>query len=530
VDYVFNKRNVTFGTPGTEEFRALRTDTYNNLYTCGGPTLVKWTCDLEQVWNRTVEGAVFEALWIDGSGNVYVGGAITSPQRVFLVCWSPEGEEHWNVTLPALYDTSSWRGVWGSVQDACVFTFGTLNDTLFLVKWDYDGNQVANVSAGGDGAYNLGNDVHTYGDNLVVGVSTIDFGTHMEVLLSGWDFSLTSLWNRTYRGTMDFGAAGNSVCVHHSGIYVAGYTYGSGSLVDILVLKTDLNGNLGWDQAWHIYSTEEGNCVSVANDCVFVSGYAEREMGGNEFVLSWWDLAGNRLGFNSWGGAQSDLAYAHLVMGDSVVVVGATSSFGAGSKDGAVVVWEKNHAPQVASVEDITMVVGEKGRSVTWLPLDLTTNGPTYRVFINDTQVVYRPWVHQTTIRYVLDGLAVGDHLIRLQLNDGYGLLGESELVASVRPADENGGDGDSDADTGPTSLWGLLLDTLDSVYLVVIITAIGVGVATYGFYQRAQIRKRRLAQRRPHVPTKPLVSPAKRPESGVRGERGDTHGDDFFS
>lgn len=146
-----------------------------------------------------------------------------------------------------------------------------------------------------------------------------------------------TIWTKTFGGSnIDIGA-----CVKETsdgGYIITGYTrsYGTMSGRNLLFLKTDSFGNLVWVNGYGGNNDEEGNAVVQTSDGGFVaSGYTKSYgSGGNDVYLIKVDANGNQLWDRVFGGTSDEEAYSMVATNDGgFLIAGATSSFGAGSRD-----------------------------------------------------------------------------------------------------------------------------------------------------------------------------------------------------
>ncbi|MCA2005290.1 MAG: T9SS type A sorting domain-containing protein [Ignavibacterium sp.] len=146
-----------------------------------------------------------------------------------------------------------------------------------------------------------------------------------------------TIWTKTFGGSnIDIGS-----CVKETsdGVYIiTGYTrsYGTMSGRNLLFLKTDSFGNLVWVNGYGGNNDEEGNAVVQTSDGGFVaSGYTKSYgSGGNDVYLIKVDANGNQLWDRVFGGTSDEEAYSMVATNDGgFLIAGATSSFGAGSRD-----------------------------------------------------------------------------------------------------------------------------------------------------------------------------------------------------
>uniref|UniRef100_A0A7V3E6M8 T9SS type A sorting domain-containing protein n=1 Tax=Ignavibacterium album TaxID=591197 RepID=A0A7V3E6M8_9BACT len=146
-----------------------------------------------------------------------------------------------------------------------------------------------------------------------------------------------TIWTKTFGGSnIDIGS-----CVKETsdgGYIITGYTrsYGTMSGRNLLFLKTDSFGNLVWVNGYGGNNDEEGNAVVQTSDGGFVaSGYTKSYgSGGNDVYLIKVDANGNQLWDRVFGGTSDEETYSMVSTDDGgFLMAGATSSFGAGSRD-----------------------------------------------------------------------------------------------------------------------------------------------------------------------------------------------------
>lgn len=146
-----------------------------------------------------------------------------------------------------------------------------------------------------------------------------------------------TLWTKTFGGTnIDVGYS-----VHQTadgGYIIAGYTrsFGLMSGRNVWLIKTDALGNEQWNNAFGGDNDEEAYSVRPTSDGGYIlTGYTKSfGLGGNDVLLIKTDSSGNSQWIRTFGGAQDDEGYSLTLDHDGgYVIAGATSSFGAGSRD-----------------------------------------------------------------------------------------------------------------------------------------------------------------------------------------------------
>lgn len=146
-----------------------------------------------------------------------------------------------------------------------------------------------------------------------------------------------TLWTRTFGGSnIDVGYAVQQT--RDGGFVVTGYTrsFGSMSGRNVMLLKTSPSGHQQWVNAYGGNNDDEGNSVQQTSDGGYIiTGYTKSSgAGGNDVFLVKTDSAGNASWSPTFGGASDEEGYAVQQTADGgYIIAGATSSFGAGSRD-----------------------------------------------------------------------------------------------------------------------------------------------------------------------------------------------------
>ena len=245
-------------------------------------------------------------------------------------------------TYPPTYD-SGWVNITGKRGQYFTLNHG-LNTTQVFV--DITGKQSLNVATGelgwtraygganidsawsvvqtGDGGYALTGYTDSYG------AGSYDFW------LVKADSSGVVQWNQTYGGT-DYDEAWSVVATVDGGYAIAGdtWSFGAGGF-DFWLVKTDASGNMewnqtyggtGWDIAHSLVETIDGGYALVGSTNSFGAG-------SSDFWLVKTDVDGNMVWNQTYGGTSMDWGSSVVETGDGgYALTGRTSSFGAGGFD-----------------------------------------------------------------------------------------------------------------------------------------------------------------------------------------------------
>ena len=139
-----------------------------------------------------------------------------------------------------------------------------------------------------------------------------------------------------------------------SGLLVVGTSdsYSSNNDLDLMLLKTDINGNVLWSKTYG--GTSDDMAVDVketADNGFIVAGWTQSfGAAGYDFWILKTDVNGNPQWQKRIGGSSEDQAWSVAVDNDAYFVVGGTNSYGAGLTDlwaikldtTGNILWQKN--------------------------------------------------------------------------------------------------------------------------------------------------------------------------------------------
>jgi len=234
----------------------------------------------------------------------------------------------------------------GYIVEGYTNSFGAGGGDYFLIKTDANGNVQWAKTYGGtnyDDSYLV---LKTSDGGYMVTGWTHSFGAgSADIFLIKTDANGNVQWAKTYGGGNEEGTL--SVQQTSDGGYiVAGYTYSFGAgLSDILLIKTDANGNVQWaktyggtnyDDGWSVLQTSDGGYIVAGRTFSFGAG------GGDAFLIKT-DANGNVQWAKTYGGTNWDEAWFVLQTSDGgYIVAGYTNSFGAGGGDAFLIKTDAN--------------------------------------------------------------------------------------------------------------------------------------------------------------------------------------------
>lgn len=161
--------------------------------------------------------------------------------------------------------------------------------------------------------------------------------------------------------TSSFGGAAEDIanCVAQTrdgGFAITGPTDSYGPNGDVVLIKTDAQGQVQWLRTYGGNDEEHGHVILNTRDGgYFITGHTNSFGEGGDVYAVKTDSAGNRSWSRFWGGPGLDVAESAVETADGgYALVGHTSSFGAGSTD----VWVLRIGPDLSSGEQYSAVPG----------------------------------------------------------------------------------------------------------------------------------------------------------------------------
>ncbi|MCH8903839.1 MAG: T9SS type A sorting domain-containing protein [Bacteroidetes bacterium] len=246
------------------------------------------------------------------------------------------------ITFQNTYN-SNWDEEGHSVQETAdggyiIAGFNSAPSTdVYLIKTDSIGDVKWMKSYGGN-SYDFGTAVQQTTDSgyIVAGYSDSFGAGQLDVYLIKTDLDGDTLWTKTYGGS-DFEFGTSVQQSFDNGYIIAGWTqsFGAGS-ADVYLIKVDINGDTLWTKTYGGSSGEFGYSVQQTADSGFIiAGMTESfGAGDRDVLLIKTDVAGNILWSKTYGGTDRDVGNSVQQTSDGgYIVVGSSRSFGAGQFD-----------------------------------------------------------------------------------------------------------------------------------------------------------------------------------------------------
>jgi hypothetical protein len=176
-----------------------------------------------------------------------------------------------------------------------------------------------------------------YSGDICVG-GYLKNGSDSDVLIVKYNAENTQLWNCSWdSGFQEHDETYGIVVDASNNIYLAGLLYNSSiSNNDGLLLKFNPNGEVVWNQTWSgIANADRWEDIAIDGNSLYLVGTTSSIGAGmDDVIVAKYDLDGELIWNHTWGGDQNDRGYGIAVDGaHNIVITGRTWSSGAGESD-----------------------------------------------------------------------------------------------------------------------------------------------------------------------------------------------------
>jgi hypothetical protein len=215
-------------------------------------------------------------------------------------------------------------------------SFGAGNFDVLLVKTDASGNVQWAKTYGGANSDRVSSVQQTSDGGYILAGETWSFGAGgRDVFLVKTDANGNFQWAKTYGG-IRWDEAFSVQQTSDGGYILAGYTeYSGAGNADFFLIKTDANGNVQWAKIYGGTAWDEARSVQQTSDEGYiVAGYAHSFGAGGDILLIKTDANGDVQWAKTFGGTNYEFAFSVQQTSDEgYIVAGYTRSFGAGLDD-----------------------------------------------------------------------------------------------------------------------------------------------------------------------------------------------------
>lgn len=294
------------------------------------------------IWEKTYGGVADDRAFytIPADDGYLVVGSSTSIVANATVGWAlkldREGNVVWNKTFLEGFGTELRYAV--NLTDGFLLVgneflaSGDVNG--YVARIDNQGTLLWKTIIGGEKTDKLFSGIATQDGFAVFGL-TCSYGNGQS---AAWVVKLSGdgnvVWSKTYGQSAEC-AARTGVSVPYGDYVVAGYTdTKDDSNYDFYLLKVDPNGNMVWNKTYGGAESEKAYAMAKAADGYVLVGEIESPNTSTDAWMLKVDENGNMLWNKTVGGKDADSpAYITPSKDDGYLVAGFTFSFGAGNRD-----------------------------------------------------------------------------------------------------------------------------------------------------------------------------------------------------
>ena len=336
VDWDFGRSMIETGEGGF----ALAGSTYSFGSGSSDMWLVNTDANGKAEWNQTFGGSNIENAYsiiqtVDGgfalAGNTLSYGAGNSD--MWLVKTGTNGQAEWNQTFGGIDDDQA-SSILQTADGGYILagkTGSISNSDILIVKTDINGTEEWNRSFGGDGIDYSNSIIQTVDGGFAIG------GTSSTTIRDFWLIKINASghmeWNQTYGGMMDE-QAGAMIQTSDGGYALVGYTQSYSGSADFWLVKTDLSGQVEWNQTYEGTGVDFAYAVTQTSDGGYALAGNSESFGDKDIRLVKTDNNGQLEWNQIFGGTSGESASSVILTADGgYVLAGHTSSYGVGNAD-----------------------------------------------------------------------------------------------------------------------------------------------------------------------------------------------------
>lgn len=289
---VTNSGNVivsgtSVGNPTSEDYLTI-------MYNSNGAE--QWTARYNYDLVDDIE--IAKSMTVDGFGNVYVTGfsyGLSKNEDYAVVKYNSAGTEQWvaryngpsdsyDISTDIITDISGNVYVTGysydnvSLEDYATIKYNSSGEQQWVSKYN-----------GASGKFDIANSITTdnAGNVFVTGYS-YDVNSSEDYATVKYNSAGGQQWVSLYNGTgNDFDIATSIKSDVNGNVYVAGYSYGSGTQEDFATVKYNSNGDQQWAEIFNGDADSSDIAASLAIDQsgnIYTSGYSYVTSSGFDFI------------------------------------------------------------------------------------------------------------------------------------------------------------------------------------------------------------------------------------------------------
>ena len=291
---------------------------------------------------QTTDGGYIVGGWtFDTTGSIGIPGNVG--YQVYLVKTDSNGDSLWTKKFggdnPDQGYSVQQTTDGGYVICGYTYSYGIGTKSIWLIKTDGNGDSLwTRTYSGGQDNHGWSVQQTIDGGYIISGwTSHLSIGVYSDFYLIKTDSNGDSLWTKKYGGS-GYDMSYSVQQTTDSGYVICGWTSSMGSYDDVWLIKTDSQGDSLWSKTYGwISSFERGEMVEQTTDGGYIiCGWTTLDVvsGNDDILLIKTDSNGDSLWIKTFGGINIERGYSVQQTNDGgYIITGKTNSFGNGSDD-----------------------------------------------------------------------------------------------------------------------------------------------------------------------------------------------------
>jgi hypothetical protein len=299
----------------------------------------------DTLWTKTFGGdqdEIARSIQVTNDGGYIIAGTMGpyNATDIILVKTDSDGNIVWEQTYNNQLKDKGYSVIQtldgGFIVAGSTYPDEQNNYDIWIIKTDQNGNVIWESTYGGIDNEHAMSVIQLDDGSFVIVGNTTSYGSGCyDMWLFKIDLDGNMIWDYTFGGVANEGAISLQQ-TFDGGFVIVGWAEIGGSDIDVLLVKTDQNGVIIWENTFDITDVERGNSVLQTEDYGYIiAGYTEiAETSNADALLIKVDQDGELEWYNTYGGSEDEILWDVLLTENSeYIMVGSTGSSGAGNDD-----------------------------------------------------------------------------------------------------------------------------------------------------------------------------------------------------
>jgi len=306
-----------------------------SLYAQAPDTL--WTKTIGGVdweWGRSVQQTINGGYIVTGCTYSFGNGE----GDIYLLYIDATGKMQWSKTFGGADNDEGYSvqqtSDGGFIIAGKTYSYGAGSSDIILLKTDANGDSIWARTFGGtdmDEAYSVQQTMD--GGYILTGITISDSTGLSDILLLKTNPNGDSLWAKTFGGNqLDIGESVQQTA--DSGYIIVGYTLSYGAGGDVYIIKTDINGDTIWTKIYGDVFTNYGRSVQQTTDSGYIiTGYTDPYWGTTYAFLIKTDVNGDTIWTKNYHNGMGIGSFVQQTTDGGYIIAGYNWRYGFNSYD-----------------------------------------------------------------------------------------------------------------------------------------------------------------------------------------------------